>query len=101
MPRPRLLTDHQRAVLLTLPHPNEARLIARYYTFSESDLKIIQQPHDTSNQFALAVHLCFLRYPGRVWQIDETVSDYINSGNGCREIKIQEGYHVQSLSNPS
>jgi len=77
MPRPRLLTDHQRAVLLAIPHPNEARLVARYYTFSENDLKVIQQQYDANNQFALAVHLCFLRYPGRVWQVDEAVPDYL------------------------
>ena len=77
MPRPRLLTDRQRAVLLTLPHPSETRLIARYYTLSENDLKNIRQQQGDINQFAFTIQLCFLRYPGRVWQINEAVPDYL------------------------
>jgi hypothetical protein len=77
MRKPRLLTEHQRSVLLSLPDPTEERLIARYYTFSENDLEIIQRQHSASSQFALAVQLCFLRYPGGVWQIDEVVPDYL------------------------
>lgn len=77
MPRPRLLSEQQRARLLALPEVHEVRLILRYYTFSKRDLQIIARQNHPANQFALAVQLCFLRYPGRVWGLDEKPPDYL------------------------
>ncbi|MEL7234387.1 MAG: DUF4158 domain-containing protein, partial [Chloroflexota bacterium] len=71
MARNTVLTSHQREQVMAFPDPDDARLIARCYLFSEQDMQIIQQQGSHSHQFAFALHLCVLRYPGRVWQINE------------------------------
>lgn len=77
MPRRRLLTDHQRSAFQALPHPQDFRLIARYYTLSDEDHELIARQSYPAYQFSLAIHLCYLRYPGRVWDIDEVPPDYL------------------------
>ena len=77
MPRRRLLTDQQRSAFWALPHPQDFRLIARYYTLSDEDHQLISRQTYPAYQFSLALHLCYLRYPGRVWEIDETPPDYL------------------------
>ncbi|MDQ7027706.1 MAG: Tn3 family transposase [Anaerolineae bacterium] len=77
MARNTVLTQHQREQVMGFPHPDETRLIARSYLFSEQDTKIIRQQDSESNQFAFALHLCVLRYPGRVWQINEQLPEYL------------------------
>ncbi len=77
MARNAVLTQKQREQVMAFPHPDETRLIARSYLFSEHDIDIIRQQDSESNQFAFALHLCVLRYPGRVWQINEKLPDYL------------------------
>lgn len=77
MPRNTILTARQREQVMAFPHSDETRLIARSYLFSEQDLAIIRQQKSPGNQFAFALHLCVLRYPGRIWQIGETLPSYL------------------------
>ena len=77
MVRNTVLTQRQREQMMAFPHPDETRLIARSYLFSEQDIEIIRQQDSDSNQFAFALHLCVLRYPGRIWQIDEHLPEYL------------------------
>jgi TnpA family transposase len=77
MARNTVLTQPQREQVMAFPHPADARLIARSYLFSEQDREIIQQQDSKSNQFAFALHLCVLRYPGRIWQINEQLPEYL------------------------
>ena len=62
MPRRRLLTSTERAVLLALPSTEEA--LIQHYTFSEPDLSVIRQRRGSHNRLGFAVQLCYLRYPG-------------------------------------
>ena len=77
MVRSTVLTQRQREQVMAFPHPDDTRLIARSYLFSEQDIAIIRQQVSDSNQFAFALHLCVLRYPGRVWQINEQLPEYL------------------------
>lgn len=77
MARNTVLTQRQREQVMAFPHPDETRLIARSYLFSEQDIQIIRQQNSESNQFAFALHLCVLRYPGRIWQIKEQLPEYL------------------------
>ena len=77
MARNTVLTQRQREQVMAFPHPDNARLIARYYLFSEQDMQIIQRQGSSSHQFAFALHLCVLRYPGCIWQIDEQLPNYL------------------------
>jgi len=77
MARNTVLTQHQREQVMAFPHPDDTHLIARSYLFSEQDLLVIRQQDSESNQFAFALHLCVLRYPGRVWQIHEQLPAYL------------------------
>jgi len=77
MARLTLLTTTQRHNLMAFPHPTETRLIARYYLLSPQDITIIQRQQSPENQLAFALHLCVLRYPGRIWRINEVLPEYL------------------------
>lgn len=77
MARNTVLTQRQREQVMAFPHPDDHRLIARSYLFTEQDIDVIRQQDSDSNQFAFALHLCVLRYPGRVWQINEQLPEYL------------------------
>ena len=77
MARLTLLTKIQRKNLMAFPHPTETRLIARYYILSQQDVAVIQRQQSPENQLGLALHLCVMRYPGRLWQIKEILPDYL------------------------
>jgi TnpA family transposase len=72
-----VLTQRQREQVMAFPHPDETGLIARSYLLSEQDLKLIQQQTSKAHQLFFALHLCVLRYPGRIWQIDEQLPEYL------------------------
>lgn len=63
MPRRSILSAAERESLLALPD-TENELI-RQYTFSESDLSLIQQRRGDANRLGVAVQLCLLRFPGQ------------------------------------
>lgn len=77
MARLSLLTDTQRKNLMAFPHLTEMRLIARHYMLSPTDINIIRRQQSPENELAFALHLCVLRYPGRVWRINEQLPDYL------------------------
>jgi hypothetical protein len=52
---------------LKLPEGSDKRLMTRYYTFSDSDLAVINQHRHPENRLGFALQLCYLRYPGRKW----------------------------------
>ena len=43
MVRSTVLTQRQREQVMAFPHPDDTRLIARSYLFSEQDIAIIRQ----------------------------------------------------------
>src|SRR3984957_6080871 len=46
--------------------PTEVRAIVRHYTFSIEDVALIRQRRRNANRLGFAVHLAYLRFPGRV-----------------------------------
>jgi hypothetical protein len=61
MPRRSILSAAERESLLALPATNDE--LIRHYTFSESDLPIINQRRGAANRLGFAVQLCYLRFP--------------------------------------
>jgi TnpA family transposase len=70
MPRRSLLSSTERESLLALPE-NQDELI-RYYSFSDTDLAVINQHRGAANRLGFAVLLCYMRFPGRILELDET-----------------------------
>jgi len=69
MPRRSILSAAERESLLALPDTNDE--LIRHYTFSESDLSIINQRRGHANRLGFAVQLCYLRFPGIILGVDE------------------------------
>jgi Domain of unknown function (DUF4158) len=46
--------------------PTDVRAIVRYYTFSIDHVTLIRQRRRNANRLGFAVHLAYLRFPGRV-----------------------------------
>jgi hypothetical protein len=65
-----LLSPQIRSVLFD--PPVEAADIVRHYTFSSEDMELIQNRRRPHNRLGFAVHLAYLRYPGRVLGPSET-----------------------------
>ena len=59
-----LLSPQARAALFD--PPTEVRAIVRHYTFSIEDVALIRQRRRNANRLGFAVHLAYLRFPGRV-----------------------------------
>jgi putative DNA primase/helicase len=70
-----LLFPQARAALFD--PPTDIRSIARHYTFSIEDLTMIRQRRRNANRLGFAVHLAYLRFPGRVLSPKETPSAYM------------------------
>ncbi|MBA2729070.1 MAG: DUF4158 domain-containing protein [Parachlamydiaceae bacterium] len=70
MSRRTVLSSSERKSLFALPD-NQKDLIQQY-TFSESDLSIIQQHRGAANRMGFAVQLCYVRYPGIILGVNET-----------------------------
>jgi hypothetical protein len=65
-----LLSPQARAALFD--PPTEVRAIVRHYTFSIEDVALIRQRRRNANRLGFAVHLAYLRFPGRVLGPNET-----------------------------
>ena len=65
---PTYLTPEQRHALMQIPADLSDREIARYYTFSQKDLDLINQRRRHHNRLGFAVQLAVLRFPGRPWK---------------------------------
>jgi TnpA family transposase len=59
-----LLSPQIRAALFD--PPTDAPEIVRHYTFSAGDMELIQKRRRPHNRLGFAVHLAYLRHPGRV-----------------------------------
>jgi len=64
-----ILSPQSRAALFDPPTAPAA--IVRHYTFSADDLSLIRQRRRAANRLGFAVHLAYLRFPGRVLGSDE------------------------------
>lgn len=62
---PTYLTAEQRHELTQIPADLSDREIARYYTFTQKDLDLINQRRRHHNRLGFAVQLAVLRFPGR------------------------------------
>ncbi|RAM50960.1 MAG: hypothetical protein C6Y22_13975 [Hapalosiphonaceae cyanobacterium JJU2] len=79
MPTRELLSDIQRIQFTQIPVDISNRDIVRYYTFNIDDLKVINSRRRVHNRLGMAVQLCYLRFPGRVWELGEKVPHSILS----------------------
>jgi TnpA family transposase len=81
LPTRELLSPSLRAQFTEIPATISLRDIARYYTLSVDDLKIINRRRRSHNRLGFAVQLCYLRFPGHPFsfgeQIPESVLSYI------------------------
>lgn len=59
----KILTTRQEEKIFGLPI--ERKLLIRYYTLSEDDLKVIETKRRAHNKLGFTLQLCALRYPGR------------------------------------
>ena len=64
---PMLLTPRQRERLVRIPPDLSDREIARYYTLTSEDLRIVKRRRGPANQLGFAVQLGLLRFPGRFY----------------------------------
>ena len=71
MPRRRALTKAQLESLLALP-VTEADLV-RHWTLGDDDLTLVDRRRRIHNQLGFALHLCALRYPGRLLRPGEII----------------------------
>ncbi len=60
-----LLTRSQRLRLDALPVDLDDRLMARYHTLSEADIRLASRRLSETNRLGFGAQLCLLRYPGR------------------------------------
>ena len=76
-----ILTEEQRNEFTQISSNISGWEIAKYYTFSEADLKIINQHRRNHNRLGFAIQLCCLRHPGwtlaNVDHIPQTVLSYV------------------------
>jgi hypothetical protein len=64
-----ILSDAERGSLLTLSNTKDE--LIRHYSFSESDLALINQRRGPANRLGFAVQLCYMRYPGIMLGVGE------------------------------
>jgi len=69
MKKHEILSPHSRAALFD--PPTEPTAIVRHYTFSLEDLALIRRRRRAANRIGFAMHLAYLRFPGRVLGADE------------------------------
>jgi TnpA family transposase len=72
MKKHEILSLQSRAALFD--PPIEPAAIVRHYTFLSEDLALIRQRRRAANRIGFAVHLAYLRFPGRVIGVDENPS---------------------------
>ena len=70
MKKHEILSPQSRAALFD--PPTDPAAIVRHHTFSPEDLALIRQRRRAANRLGFAVHLAYLRFPGRVLGVEET-----------------------------
>ncbi|HMK90334.1 MAG TPA: DUF4158 domain-containing protein [Methylocystis sp.] len=85
MPPRHILSPQSRTALFD--PPTEPTAIVRHYTFSPEDQALIWQRRRAANRLGFAVHLAYLRFPGRVLGADDAppadMLAFIASQIGC------------------
>jgi hypothetical protein len=85
MPVRQMLSPQTRAELFD-PPPDPAAIV-RHYTFSTEDLALIRRRRRAANRLGFAVHLAYLRFPGRAVGADENPPEgmigFIAAQIGC------------------
>jgi hypothetical protein len=71
MPTRELLAPSQRAQFTELPATFDDRTLARYYTLSDDDLRLIRRHRRASTQLGFAVQLGDARFTGRALHVGE------------------------------
>ena len=71
MPTRELLAPAQRAQFTELPAVLDKRTLARFYTLSDDDLRLIRRHRRASTQLGFTVQLAYAHYPGRVLHVGE------------------------------
>ncbi len=71
---PPLLTPEQRLLLTTIPADLPEEALRRYYTLGPEELIFIKRQHGSHNRLGIALQLCLLRFPGRVFTDFSTAS---------------------------
>ncbi|AZG78945.1 DUF4158 domain-containing protein (plasmid) [Methylocystis rosea] len=70
MKRHEILSPQSRVALFD--PPTDPAAIVRHYTLSPDDLTLIRQRRRDANRLGFAVHLAYLKFPGRVLGSEET-----------------------------
>jgi len=71
MPTRELLAPSQRAEFTELTATLDDRTLARFYTLSDHDLRLIRRHRRASTQLGCAVQLGYARFPGRTLHVGE------------------------------
>jgi hypothetical protein len=71
MPTRELLAPSQRAQFTELPAILDDRTLARFYTLSDDELRLIHRHRRASTQLGFAVQLGYARFPGRPLRVGE------------------------------
>jgi TnpA family transposase len=64
MKKHEILSQQSRAALFD--PPTDPAAIVRHYTLSPEDLALVRRRRRDANRIGFAVHLAYLRFPGRV-----------------------------------
>ena len=85
MKKHEILSSQARAALFD--PPTDSAAIVRHYTFSSADMALIRQRRRAANRLGFAVHLAYLRFPGRVPRPEEIppveMLTFISAQVGC------------------
>ncbi len=86
MKKHEILSSQSRAALFD--PPTDSAAIVRHYTFSPEDMALIRQRRRAANRLGFAVHLSYLRFPGRAPRPEETppaeMLTFISAQIGCK-----------------
>lgn len=77
MPRRRLLSPTQYALLMEIPA--DQRLMVRYYTLTDRDKRIVSRHRGSCNRLGVALQLAYLRYPGCVMPAPSKGPDHLRA----------------------
>jgi hypothetical protein len=85
MKKHEILSSQARAALFD--PPTDPAAIVRHYTFSPEDMALIRQRRRAANRLGFAIHLAYLRFPGRALRPEETppaeMLSFISAQIGC------------------
>src|SRR5271165_238973 len=69
MKKHEILSPQSRAALFD--PPTDPAAIVRHYTFSPEDMALIRERRRAANRLGFAIHLAYLRFPGRAPRPEE------------------------------